>query len=99
LGCTRNSDFTIDYYRKVHGPGITLVGAHTNARPCQESANGWWTEHDDVRALLTLTKLGRIHLSALVDEVYSPNDATEIYTRLCHEKAFPLVQFDWRKLV
>ncbi len=22
LGCTRNSDFTIDYYRKVHGPGI-----------------------------------------------------------------------------
>ena len=29
LGCTRNSDFTIDYYRKVHGPGVTLVGAHT----------------------------------------------------------------------
>lgn len=28
LGCTRNSDFTIDYYHKVHGPGITLVGAH-----------------------------------------------------------------------
>ena len=33
LGCTRRSDFTIDYYRKVHGPGITLVGAHTMARP------------------------------------------------------------------
>ncbi|MBE6750811.1 MAG: hypothetical protein E7560_06585 [Ruminococcaceae bacterium] len=28
LGCTRVSDFTIDYYRKVHGPGITLIGAH-----------------------------------------------------------------------
>ena len=25
LGCTRNSDFTIDYYRKVHAPGITMV--------------------------------------------------------------------------
>ena len=33
LECTRSSDFTIDYYRKVHGLGITLVGAHTNARP------------------------------------------------------------------
>ena len=27
LGCTRNSDFTIDYYRKVHFPGISLIAA------------------------------------------------------------------------
>ena len=27
LGCTRNKEFTIDYYRKVHCPGITLIGA------------------------------------------------------------------------
>ena len=40
LGCTRNKEFTIDYYRKVHGPGITLIGAHTNARPSCESSNG-----------------------------------------------------------
>lgn len=26
LGCTRNSDFSIDYYRKVHIPGITQIG-------------------------------------------------------------------------
>ena len=37
LGCTRNKEFSIDYYRKVHAPGITLVGAHTMARPGQES--------------------------------------------------------------
>ncbi len=98
LGCTRNSDFTIDYYRKVHGPGITLVGAHTNARPNFESSNGWWTERDDFETVLKLTKLGRLKLSDLVEEVYSPNDATEIYTRLCNEKSFPLVQFDWSKL-
>ena len=41
LGCTRNSDFSIDYYRKVHGPGITLVGAHTQARPKSDSSAGW----------------------------------------------------------
>lgn len=98
LGCTRNSDFFIDYYRKVHGPGITLIGAHTHARPGRESSGGWWTEWDDVEAVLKLTKLGRLKLSELVEEVHSPEEATEVYTRLCTEKTFPLVQFDWSKL-
>lgn len=98
LGCTRNSDFTIDYYRKVHGPGITLIGAHTMARPTGESSSGWWTQQDDMSALAKLTKLGRIQLSAITDERYSPTEATEVYTRLVKEKTFPLVQFDWRGL-
>lgn len=98
LGCTRSSDFIIDYYRKVHGPGITLVGAHTNARPARDSFEGWWTEYDDVEAILTLTRLGRIKLSDLVEETHSPEEAPQIYTRLCTEKTFPLVQFDWGKL-
>lgn len=99
LGCTRNSDFSVDYYRKVHGPGITLIGAHTNARPGRESSEGWWTEWDDVEAVLRLTKLGRIKLSELVEEVHSPREATQVYTRLCTEKTFPLVQFDWSDLI
>ena len=98
LGCTRNREFTIDYYAKVHAPGITLVGAHTNARPEHESSGGWWTQQDDIHALLKLTQLGRIHLSELVDEVHSPAEAPELYARLIREKAFPLVQFDWRTL-
>lgn len=98
LGCTRDSDFTIDYYRKVHGPGITLVGAHTNARPDADSHGGWWTERDDFETVLSLTKFGRLKLSNLVDEVHSPTLATEIFTRLCNEKAFPVVQFDWSRV-
>ena len=98
LGCTRSSDFTIDYYRKVHGPGITLVGAHTNARPGADSAAGWWSERDDFEAVLKLTKLGRLKLSDLVEEVHSPEEAPMIYTRLCTDKTFPLVQFDWSEL-
>lgn len=98
LGCTRCSDFTIDYYRKVHGPGITLIGAHTNARPDKNSSGGWWTEWDDFEALLKLTRLGRIKLSEMVEEKHSPQEATEVYTRLCAEKTFPLVQFDWSRL-
>lgn len=98
LGCTRNSDFTIDYYRKIHGPGITLVGAHTLARPKFESSNGWWTQHDDMLTLIKLTKANRIKLSSIIDESHSPDSAFEIYSRLANEKTFPLVQFDWRKL-
>lgn len=98
LGCTRNSDFTIDYYRKVHGPGITLIGAHTNARPNFESSNGWWTQEDDMFALKKLTEMGRIKLSDIIDEIHSPAEASEVYMHLVNDKTFPLVQFDWREL-
>lgn len=98
LGCTRNSDFTIDYYRKVHGPGITLVGAHTNARPKEESYPGMWTTLDDIRAIQTLVKSGRLDFASMTAEVHSPEDAPAVYHRLATEKTFPLVQFDWSKL-
>lgn len=97
LGCTRHSDFAIDYYRKVHGPGITLVGAHTNARPREESRPGWWTAGDDIRAVLKLMALGRLSLAELIDEVHPYTDCVQVYDRLAREKAFPLVQFDWRR--
>lgn len=98
LGCTRNKEFTIDYYQKVHAPGITLVGAHTNARPQYESSNGWWTQKADIYTIMHLTELGRIKLSDIIDEIHSPAEAPQVYDRLAKEKAFPLVQFDWREL-
>ncbi|MBO5231699.1 MAG: zinc-binding alcohol dehydrogenase [Clostridia bacterium] len=98
LGCTRNSDFAIDYYHKVHGPGITLVGAHTSARPLNESAFSLWTDRDDINAFLKLIQMGRIKPSNIIDEIHSPLKAPEIYTRLMTEKEFPVVQFDWSKL-
>lgn len=97
LGCTRNSDFTIDYYRKVHGPGITMVGAHTLARPEEESSHGWWTQRDDAECVLRLMKYGRLDLEAMVDEIHSPDDAIEVYGRLAKESAFPIVQFEWER--
>ena len=98
LGCTRNKDFTIDYYRKVHAPGITLIGAHTAARPKTESHGGWWTQSDDMKALIRLHATGRLKLGSLVDETHSPEAAPEVYDRLVKEKGFPVVQFDWRML-
>lgn len=98
LGCTRHADFSIDYYRKVHGPGITLIGAHTNARPQGESSPGWWTLRDDMQALLTMSALGRLKLSRLVQEIHPASEAPQVFGRLANEKVFPVVQLDWTRL-
>lgn len=98
LGCTRSSDFTIDYYRKVHGPGITLVGAHTNARPKSDSSDGFWTERDDALAIIKLMELGRLDLASMVSETHSPSEADKVYERLATEPTFPIVQYDWSEL-
>ncbi len=96
LGCTRDKNFTVDYYRKVHGPGITLIGAHTNARPKFESAPHYFTQREDVATILRLCAMGRIDLEGIVDEVHSPEACGEVYTRLITERNFPpVVQFDW----
>ncbi len=99
LGCTRNSDFSIDYYKKVHGPGIKLVGAHTFARPTKESSHAYFTQRDDIKTIMKLVSGKRLSLKAMVDAVYSPEDCSEVYTRLVNDKNFPVVsQFDWSKL-
>ncbi|MBQ7867407.1 MAG: zinc-binding dehydrogenase [Clostridia bacterium] len=98
LGCTRHSDFMIDYYHKVHGPGIVLIGAHTMARPKVESSAGLWTDHDDIMALLRLHGAGRLNLEDLICEVHSPAECGEVFHRLVYEKNFPVVQFDWSRI-
>lgn len=99
LGCTRDKDFTIDYYRKIHAPGITLVGAHTIARPEVESHHGYYTHKDDNAAILKMCAYGRINLQRMIAETHSPEDCAEVYSRLVNDRNFPVVvQFDWSKL-
>lgn len=96
LGCTRDPNFTIDYYRKIHGPGITLIGAHTLARPDTESAPGWWTHRDDICATLALQHGRRIHIDQILSEIHDPTEAQTVYNRVIGERDFPLgVLFRW----
>lgn len=96
LGCTRDPNFTIDYYRKIHGPGITLIGAHTLARPDTESHPGWWTHRDDIRATLALQHGGRIHIDRILSEIHDPTEAQSVYDRVIGERDFPQgVLFRW----
>lgn len=99
LGCTRNSDFTVDYYKKVHAPGITVIGAHTIARPEKESHPGWFTHVDDIKAVLKLCSGGRLCLENIIGETHSPEECPAVYNRLINDRDFPVVvQFDWRKM-
>ncbi len=96
LGCTRDSDFSVDYYRKVHAPGITLVGAHTLARPNFESNSDVFTYADDFDSIFKLQKFGRISLENMINEIVSPKDCFDVFTRLANDRNFPIgVLFDW----
>ena len=99
LGCTRNSDFSVDFYRKVHGPGISLIGAHTLARPESDSSAGYFTTADDMKVILNLCAKKRINLKGMIEETHSPLECREVYDRLVNDKNFPtVVQFDWERL-
>ena len=97
LGCTRNSDFSVDYYHKVHGRGIALFGAHTWARPAAESSRGLFTHRDDAQTFLKLLALGRLSVAGYVADVRSPADCGAVYAELAKGGAFPITQFDWTK--
>lgn len=94
LGCTRNSDFTIDYYRKVHGPWITLVGAHTAARPIEESSPNEWTTRDDMSAIMNLISHGRFDFTKVYERIASPPDVDKIYDEPINDRSFPVTLFD-----
>ena len=98
LGCTRNSDFSVDYYHKVHGRGVALFGAHTWARPSNESSRGLFTHRDDAQAFLRLLALGRLSVEGYVADVRSPADCGAVYAALAKGGAFPITQFDWTSL-
>ena len=98
LGCTRNSDFSVDYYHKVHGRGIALFGAHTWARPANDSSAGLFTHRDDAQTFLKLLALGRLSVAGYVADVRSPADCCAVYAELAKGGAFPITQFDWRRL-
>ena len=96
LGCTRNSNFSIDYYSKVHGNGVTLIGAHTLMRPKVESYPAHWTHVDDLKATVALIKGGRLNFKDMISETVSPADCQKVYDRLVNDKNFPIgVLFDW----
>lgn len=99
LGCTRVSDAPIDFYKYVHARGVQLIGAHTMSRAKLESAPYHWTEQDDYRAFLKLLARGKVKVEPVISEVYSPEQAHDVYKMLAENKNPPLgLVYDWTKL-
>jgi threonine dehydrogenase-like Zn-dependent dehydrogenase len=99
LGCTRSSEFKIDYYKMVHGQGVSLIGAHTMARPKTESAPGLWTDEDDIKTVLNLIKGKRLNFADMISEIHSPDEAQTVFDRLANERNFPIgVLFEWSRI-
>lgn len=95
-GCTRVSDCPIDFYSEVHRPGIQLIGAHNWVRPTDDSSEGYWTRHDDFRAMLGFLENGKLQVKPMIHRVASPADCGVIYHDLCSNDKMPLgFAFDW----
>ena len=94
---TPDKNFSIDYYQKVHSPGISLIGAHTRARPDHDSYPGYFTERDDIIAVLRLISANRLSFKSLIPEQsYDPKDCQAVYDRVINDRSFPtLAQFNW----
>lgn len=99
LGCTRTPG-EYDLYQKVHATGLSLIGAHTMARPKLESRPGNWTERDDYNAIQALVAAKRLNFEPLISEIHSPEEAPEVFMRLVNDYGnFPIgVLFDWQKV-
>lgn len=99
LGCTRSSKFEIDYYGKVHGRGISLIGAHNNIRPAADSSAGYWTCIDDMKAVLRLLSGKRLNFESIIGQIHSPANAQSVYDRCVNDPKFPAgVLFDWSRI-
>lgn len=89
LGCTR-VETTVDFYHKVHFPGVELIGAHTAARPELESRPGCWTHYDDCKAALKMLSCGMLNIKDMISEIHPYTEAKEVFNRLAFDKNFPI---------
>ncbi len=98
LGCTRKNIDDFDVYHMVHYPGISIVGAHNDARPKFESRPGNWTAYDDLGAIIKLLASGSLNFKPLINEIHKPEECKEQFERLAFDYAnFPIgLLFDWR---
>ena len=99
MGCSRTPTREIDFYRQVHRPGISIIGAHNMARPLYEATPGCWTMREDMALLLRLFSAGRIHPERLISQIVAPSCAPEIFARIAKGDPELLgVLFDWRQI-
>lgn len=96
LGCTRNKIDGIDFYRDIHHPGVSIIGAHNMVRPHHDTSPGHWTMRDDLNVLLRMISAGRLKVGPMILQIVAPQQASEVYKNLLEMKDAQLgVVFNW----
>ncbi len=96
LASTRGTS-TVNFYRDVHKPGLTIIGAHTSANPEHENRPGSWTNQDDGDCFLRLLQAKRIRLDPLITHRVPWEKAVETYeAMLTWDTSMIGTIIDWR---
>jgi 2-desacetyl-2-hydroxyethyl bacteriochlorophyllide A dehydrogenase len=82
LASTRGLTEKVNFYKDVHCKALTIIGAHNNSRPKQESSPGYWTVRDDAHTVLRLLASGRLNVAPLISHRVKSENAMEAYQLL-----------------
>ena len=97
VGCSRTPTENIDFYKLVHCPGISIIGAHNMARPLNDHRPGVWTMKEDMTVLLRYLAAGRLNSRRLLTEIADPSEAVGIYKKiLAHDPEQLGIVFNWK---
>ena len=82
LASTRGETERVNFYRDVHGKGLTVLGAHNSVRPRHESSPNFWTLRDDWELSLQLIAHQRVVVAPLITHRMPGTEAAEAYQLL-----------------
>lgn len=82
LASTRGETERVNFYRDVHGKGLTVLGAHNSVRPRHESSPNFWTLRDDWELSLQLIAHRRVVVAPLITHRMPGIQAAEAYELL-----------------
>jgi 2-desacetyl-2-hydroxyethyl bacteriochlorophyllide A dehydrogenase len=82
LGSTRG-DSLVNFYRDVHRPGLTIIGAHAVLTlPKFESRPGFWTWREEAQCFISFLSNERINVLDLITDRIHPDKVQETYQRI-----------------
>lgn len=82
LASTRGETERVNFYRDVHGKGLTMLGAHNSVRPRHDSSPNFWTLRDDWELSLQLIAHGRVIVDPLITHRMPGIQAADAYQLL-----------------
>ena len=82
LASTRGETERVNFYRDIHGKGLTVLGAHNSVRPRHESSPNFWTLRDDWELSLQLIAHHRVVVAPLITHRLAGTQAVEAYQLL-----------------